>query len=297
MFFELFLRARMGERSPRQIGRALADGQIHPFNERRVQCRRVLGVVEPFCEPPRCAHPLSSFDLNDAIVSSRLEHLAVESRGTKDATDDLLVEIESVGDDQGKTLDIHAVRDVAQKSERVSVASSSGHRRRPEPRPHLDGDEDLRWPRLAADEGANFIGLELLDDEAGQPALVEATAHVGCMLKPSSDGVPGNSLDPSNRGNADTLDSESHHRVESSSSMLETVVWRALGRGERLSARDAPISTAFPGSRSVETVADDVPGTDSSMDRTDGIGTSAILQFGLALGDERTASLEIGLKL
>ena len=170
MFFELVLRARMGERSPRQIGRALADGQIHPFNERRVQCRRVLGVVEPFCEPPRCGHQLSSFDLNDAIVSSRLEHLAVESRGTKDATDDLLVEIESVGDDQGKTLDIHAVRDVAQKSERVSVASSSGHRRRPEPRPHLDGDEDPRWPRLAADEGANFIGLELLDDEAGQPA-------------------------------------------------------------------------------------------------------------------------------
>ena len=30
MFFELVLRARMGERSPRQIGRALSDGEIHP---------------------------------------------------------------------------------------------------------------------------------------------------------------------------------------------------------------------------------------------------------------------------
>ena len=35
----------------------------------------------------------------------------------------------------------------------------------------------------------------------------------------------------------------------------------------------------------------------ASMDRTCGIGTSAILQFGLAPVDERTASLEIGLKL
>ena len=80
MFFELVLRARMRERSPRQIGRALSDGEIHPFNERRVQCRRVLGVGEPCFEPPRRTHPLSSVDLNDAIVSSRLEHLAEENR-------------------------------------------------------------------------------------------------------------------------------------------------------------------------------------------------------------------------
>ncbi len=79
--------------------------------------------------------------------------------------------------------------------------------------------------------------------------------------------------------------------------MLQTVVGRALGRRERLSAPDAPVSTTFPGSRCVETVADDVPGTDSSVERTCGIVTSAILQFGLALVDERTASLEIGLKL
>ena len=49
--------------------------------------------------------------------------------------------------------------------------------------------------------------------------------------------------------------------------------------------------------RSVETVVDDVPGTDASLDQTYGIGTSAILQFGLALVDERNESLKIGLKL
>ena len=85
--------------------------------------------------------------------------------------------------------------------------------------------------------------------------------------------------------------------VERRAPMLETVVGCAVRRRERLSAPDAPISTAFPGSRSVKTVADEVPGTDASMDRTCGIGTSAILPFGLALVDERTASLEIGHKL
>ena len=202
----------MGKSSSRQIGRAPADGQIHPFDERRVQGRRVLGLGERLCEPPRRAHSGPSFDSNDAIVSSRFEYLTVESCWTKDATHDLLVELESVGDDQGKTLDIHAVRDVAQKRERVTVAASSGHRRRPEPRPHLDGDEHPRGPRLAADEGANFIGLELLDHESGNPSLVEATANVGGTLQPSSDGVPGNPLDPSNRGNADPLDPESNNR-------------------------------------------------------------------------------------
>ncbi len=79
--------------------------------------------------------------------------------------------------------------------------------------------------------------------------------------------------------------------------MLETVVRRALCRRERLSTPDAPVSTAFPGPRSVESVADDASGTDSSVEHTSGIETSAILQFGLALVDERTASLDIGLKL
>ncbi len=79
--------------------------------------------------------------------------------------------------------------------------------------------------------------------------------------------------------------------------MLETVVGRALGRRERLSATDAPVSTPFPGPRSIETVADDVFTTDCSVEGTCGIETSAILQFGLALVDETTASPEIGLKL
>ena len=58
----------------------------------------------------------------------------------------------------------------------------------------------------------------------GDPSVVESTTHLGCLLEPASNGVPGNPLDPGDPGNADTLDSESDDRVESSSSMLETVV-------------------------------------------------------------------------
>ena len=122
--------------------------------------------------------------------------------------------------------------------------------------------------------------------------------HTGSgPFEPAGDGVPGQPFDAGDRGHADALDSECDDRVERRSPMLETVVGGAFRRRERLSAPDAPVATVFPGSRSVETVVDDVPGTDASMDRTYGIGTSAILQFGLALVDERTASLKIGLKL
>ena len=63
----------------------------------------------------------------------------------------------------------------------------------------------------------------------------------------------------------------------------DAVVGRAFRRGERLSALAAPVSTAFPGLGSVESVANDVSGTDFAPQRTCEIETSAILHFGSAL--------------
>jgi len=94
-----------------------------------------------------------------------------------------------------------------------------------------------RWPVLAAGEGANLVRPELLDSETGDPSVVETTACGGGLLQPASDGVPANPLDPSNRANADALNSESDDRVERSSSMLEAVVGRAFGRRERQTLR------------------------------------------------------------
>ena len=45
--------------------------------------------------------------LDPTIVPARFEDLAVKTRWPEEATDDLLVEFESIRDDQGKTLEIH----------------------------------------------------------------------------------------------------------------------------------------------------------------------------------------------
>ena len=60
----------------------------------------VLGVIERVFESPRGSEQRSAFDLDDTIVPARLEDLAVETRWTEEATDDLLVEFESIRDDQ-----------------------------------------------------------------------------------------------------------------------------------------------------------------------------------------------------
>ena len=232
-----------------------------------------------------------------SIVASRLQDLRIESRRAKDSTDDLFVEIESVGDDQGKFREIHSARYVTNEGQSVPVASSPDDCRRPETRPNFDRRENPRWPVLVSGKGTNLVCLELLDGETGDRSPIEATARIGCLLEPARHGVPRDTRDPSDRGDADALDSEGDNLVESSSTVLKTVVRRAFGRRERLSAFNAPVSTTPPGPRAVKTVADDVPGTDSSLERTSEIETSAILQFGLALVHERTASLEIGLKL
>ncbi len=267
MLCELLLRAGVAERPSEKVCRALPDGQIQALDERRVQCRRVLGVVERFFESPRGSMNGSSFDLHDAVVPSRLEDLRVERCWPKDATNDLLVEIESVGHDQGKTLEIHPVGNVANKRQSVPVTSSSYYGRRPESRPHFDRDEDPGCLCPSAGEGANLIGLELLDTESGDPCAVETTASLGRFLNPASNRVPGETLDPSDRRNADTFDSEGDDGIERSSPMLKTVVGRAFGRRERLSTPDAPVSTPFPRPGSVESVAEDVCGTDSSTGR------------------------------
>ena len=57
-------------------------------------------------------------------------------------------------------------------------------------------------------------------------------------------------------------------------SMLETVVRRAFRRTERLFALDAPVATAFPGSRPVESVPNDVPGAGFSLRTTFGVETA-----------------------
>ena len=101
-----------------------------------------------------------------SIVSSRLEHLAVQSRWTKDATDDLLVEIKSVRNDKRELQKIHSARHVTNEGQSVSVASASDDGRRPETGPDFDRREDPSGAALAADERVELIRLKLFDSDS-----------------------------------------------------------------------------------------------------------------------------------
>ena len=71
VLIEPLRRASVGKRSSRKVCRALPDGQIQPLDERRVQCRGVLGVIERVIKSPRGSVQRSAFDLDDAIVPAR----------------------------------------------------------------------------------------------------------------------------------------------------------------------------------------------------------------------------------
>ena len=200
----------------------MTNCEVEPLDERRVQCRRVLGVIERFFESPCGSNQLSSFDLHDTIIPARLEDPAVETSWPEHAADDLRIEIKSVRNDKREPQKIHSAPHVTNEDQSVSVASPSDDGRRPETRPDFDRRENPRWLRFRAYESANLVRLELLDGESGDRLVVESTTHLGCPLEPAGDGVPGNPLDPRDPGNADTLDSESDDHIESSSSMLET---------------------------------------------------------------------------
>src|SRR4029450_13641889 len=79
VIFETLLPSRVADRPPKKIGRALSDREVQPLDKRSVQFRGVLGVAQRLFESPRVADKRSSLDLDDAIVPTRLDHLAVQT--------------------------------------------------------------------------------------------------------------------------------------------------------------------------------------------------------------------------
>ena len=81
-----FARAWHGDRR-RKYADPWTNCKVEPLDKRRVQCRRVLGVIEGFIESPRSSNQRSSFDLHDTLIPARLENLAIETSWSKDASD------------------------------------------------------------------------------------------------------------------------------------------------------------------------------------------------------------------
>src|SRR5262245_55650722 len=82
----------MADRPPKKIGRAQSDREIQPLDERGVQFRGVLGVAQRLFESPRVADHGSSLDLDDAIVFTGFDHLAIQTCWPQNAADNSLVD-------------------------------------------------------------------------------------------------------------------------------------------------------------------------------------------------------------
>jgi hypothetical protein len=196
VIFQTLLPTRVADRPPKKISRALSDREIQPLDERSVQFRGVLGVTQRLLKSPRVTDHGSSLDLDNAIVRTRLDDLAIETGWPKDATDNFLVKLEAVCGDQKGTFKIHSAGDVLKESERVSVASSPYDGRRPKPRPNVNRGEDPDRVFLAADDRPNLVSLKLRDCERCSSSIVEPTTRMGGLFEPSSDGIPGDLLLP-----------------------------------------------------------------------------------------------------
>jgi hypothetical protein len=68
---------------------------------------------------------------------------------------------------------------------------------------------------LAEDDRANLICLKLRDGDPIYFLIVETATRGGGLLEPAIDGIPSNSLYPSNRGLVQSLDAESGNLIES----------------------------------------------------------------------------------
>ena len=104
-------------------------------------------------------------------------------------------ELESVRGNQRNIFEIHSVGNVLKEGQRVLVAASADHSRRPKPRLDFDGSEDPDRLLLTPDDGSDLVGLKLRDGEPRYFLIVKATTTAACSFQPAIDSVPGDSLD------------------------------------------------------------------------------------------------------
>jgi hypothetical protein len=107
VIFETLLPTLVADRPPKKIGRALSDREIPPLDERSVQSRRVLGVAQRLFESPRVTGQILRSTL---MMQSFLRVLITwpYRQAGPNATDNSLVEFESVSGDQRGTFKIHS---------------------------------------------------------------------------------------------------------------------------------------------------------------------------------------------
>jgi hypothetical protein len=111
------------------------------------------------------------------------------------------------------------------------------------------------------DDRANLVCLKLGNGDASYFSIIESTTGGGCLFEPAIDSVPGDSLYPSNRRLAQSLDAESRNLIKGHTTVLESIVGCAGIGAESFAASAATISPPLPPLGFVESVADNVSET------------------------------------
>jgi hypothetical protein len=143
----------------------------------------------------------------------------------------------------------------------------------PEARRHFDDRKQPDGSTLAANEGAQLIGLQLKDWEVPQHLLVESLRRHRGALEPPRDCVPGVTCDPGCRREAHAFDSQAGHLVERLPAAAKTAVRRPGVRAKRCAAAVAPIPATPPRLRCKPAMAHNV---DARLSKFVAPGTSSI---------------------
>ena len=150
--------------------------------------------------------------------------------------------------------------DIPKQGQRVLVAASADHGRRPKSGPDLDGCEDPGRLLLRLSDRSDLISLKLRRPESNQLLIAEAAATVARSFQPAIDCIPTDALDAGDSRLVQAFDAETRNLIKGGAAMLEPIV-RSSGIGaERLLACLASISTALSPTGLIETKTDDISG-------------------------------------
>src|SRR5262249_44009151 len=168
----------------------------------------------------------SSLHSDHPIVPSRLDHLTIDTRWPKHASDDSFVELESVAGDQRDGLQIHSIREVTKQVPGVVVASLADDGRRPKPGPDIDHNEDPDRLLLVPHNGSDFVRLKFRDGKTPYFLITKLTAAGACSFQPAMNCVPAEPVDSSDGRLVQAFDTERGNSIKCRAAVLDPIIRR-----------------------------------------------------------------------
>src|SRR5262245_50608674 len=130
--------------------------------------------------------------------------------------DDSFIELKSVRGDQWNIFLVCSFSNIPKQGQRVLVAASADHGRRPQSGPDLDGREDPDRLLFTLSDRSDLVGLKFGGPEPGCFLIVEATAAVAGFFQPAIDCIPTDTLDARDSRLVQAFDAESRNLIKGS---------------------------------------------------------------------------------